>query len=263
MRGDHRGAVHGVVHLPEVEQELAPGHAQAAGHHVVGPHGPEPGHAVVDDDAEVAFEHVVDRAVQHVGDGLGVALDQPAGEQVAGQHHRLALGGADPLDHQHVLARLQLQQGRFAGRGRLHPVPPLGDPGGHAGGADGVGDPEVHVQAVGHAGMLGDEGARALAAPQEPFQLHRPEGLAQGRPRHLELGGQLRLGGQAGPGGELSPVDPLLELVLDRDRAQPRACPGPPLWPLHSGEEYTSDNSARVKELDSFDSRPYHPGSVK
>jgi hypothetical protein len=41
---------------------------------------------------------------------------------------------------------------------------------------------------------------------------------AQGRPRHLELGGQLWLGGQLSR-RELSPVDPLLELVLDRDRA--------------------------------------------
>ena len=188
---------------------------------MVGPHRPEPCHAVVDDDAEVTLEHVVDAIVeQHRWTTSVAALDQPAGEQVARQHHRLALGRPHPLDHQDVLARLQLQQGRLAGRGRL-------DPGARSSAIPAVMPaarmasvtPKFTSRLLAMRGWSATKVPEPWRAPEEPLQLHGPQGLAQGRPRHPELGGQLWLGGQLGPGGELSPVDPLLELVLDRDRA--------------------------------------------
>ena len=110
--------------------------------------------------------------------------------------------------------------------------------------------------------MLGDEGARALAAPEQALELHRPEGLAKVARDTWSSAASSGSEGRRVPAGAL-PVDPLLELVLDRDRAQPWSRPGCPLWPLHSGEEYTSDNSARVKELDSVWSAPYHPAIVQ
>ena len=249
VRGDRRHAVLGVVHLPEVEQQLAAGDAEAAGHGAVGPHGPEPGDAVVDDHAEVPLQHLVDRAVEHVLDHLRAVPDQPAGHDVAGEHHWLALGGADPLDDQHVLAGLQLEAGRLGGGGGLHPVPPVGDPGPHPGRADGLGDAEVDVEAVGHAGALGHVGARALPAPQQPLLLQGPQRLAQGRPGDLELGREVGLGGEATASRQPALVDPLPELVGDRDRAQPRPGPGAAVCRLHRATQYTSDNSDRSKVL--------------
>jgi hypothetical protein len=142
----------------------------------------------MDDDPEVALEHLVDRPPHLVG--IRAVTDDPAGHDVR-KAPRACRPPSDPLDDQHVPARLKPQALRFAGRCRPDPVPSLLGAGLHPGRADRVGDAEVQVQAVGDPGPVGHVRPGSPEPADKPLPLQGPERLAKGSAGDAELGGEL------------------------------------------------------------------------
>src|SRR5882672_198201 len=204
----------------------------------------------MDDQSKVPLEDLVHRALEHLVGYPRVFGHKMRGQDVARQDHRLAVGRAHALDHQHVLSWLQVELSRLARGGGLEPVPALLSPGLHARGPDRFGHAEVHLEAVRDAGTLRHVSSRAPHPANEALALECPERLAQRGPGHAKLRRQRRFRGEARPGCEQASIDPFGDLVAHRHAAWTGTRLHGPGFIWHLVSKYLSDNFPRQAGLD-------------
>ncbi len=136
-------------------------------------------------------------------------------DDVAGEHHRTVVGGADALEDHHRVARVQVERhrvllgGAFRVHGRLDRSRP------HPRRRDRIGDTEVHVEVVPQTRSIGRVGARPTRAGHEAVFLEGAERLSQGGPRHPHLLREHGLGRQLRPRGDMPRAHARRQLVPD------------------------------------------------